>query len=212
MIDNELDQRIRYTLERVAATVADPAPAPRPRRKLLTIGALALTGVALSAAAVVLGPEYVDRLPTDKAVISGSVGGDRYWVVPSFHKDACGDRMPGVEMIVESLNKVGDEWNTMGLSYGDLHGPCGVDESAWLGDPRRAAFAGFHDLTVAALHPSIVAVRVTVPGRAPVVIRTVAVPDQPGGARYAAWPGMVTDPETSVVLVTAAGTEISPTT
>ena len=173
--DDQLDERLRLTLREVAATVTLDAPAaaksrPRHRRLLAAVVAGAAVAAPLAAYGIMhIGPEYVDQIPPKGIIVEGELDGNRYWMVESFHEDACGAPMPGVEVLAERNNLVGSEWNTTGYVYGE-HGPdpCVVDTAAWLADPSR--FDVGHNLlgddwvSVAAVHPSVTAVQVTPEG------------------------------------------------
>lgn len=142
LTDEQLDQRLRRTFDTVAGTV-DPGPLARPavapRRSRWWIGAgLAVAAVPVAAgAALVLGPEHVDRIPPPHPIVTGSIDGERYWVVDAFHTDSCDREMAGVEVVAEEDNVVGEEWNTFGYGPpGD--GSCGSDASP--DDPASAYF------------------------------------------------------------------------
>jgi hypothetical protein len=234
-VEPELDRRLRRALSRVALTVDDTAAAPparpvaslspataaapgRRRRRAavaigLTLAALPLIGFAYAK----LGSEHVtepaiQRL-REQALAHGGAGPNRYWLVPSFHDDACGQPMPGVELIVESENPVGGEWNSGGVGYGEQALPAttglpgqtpgcpGYDEGAWLKDPSRFALIvsrpGRPDVAqhggrgrgdwflVAAVHPRVRALRITTPGGPNQTVSTVPRPERPRGPRYA---------------------------
>lgn len=130
-IDTELDQRLRRTFSAVAATVdTDPVPwavQPQRRRRRWVIGAgIAVVAVPLAAAATIgFGPEHVDRIPPENPLLSGTLDGERYWVVDAFHTDTCDRPMDGVELLIQESNIVGQEWNTVGYQpSGD--GRCGT--------------------------------------------------------------------------------------
>ena len=126
--DHQLDERLRRTLAAVAATVHeepadDRAPVPgrfaRRRRLLVGLG-VTIAAIPLAAAAVTrFGPEYVDRIPPANPIVSGSLDGERYWVVDGREIPRCGDSPSGVELIAESHNIVGREWNTIGSVFGE---------------------------------------------------------------------------------------------
>jgi hypothetical protein len=125
--DDQLDERLRRTLTAVAATVheapaVDPAPGPvrsRRRRRLLVGAGVTIAAIPLAAAAVVrFGPEYVDRIPPASPVISGTIDGERYWVVDGREIPRCAGSPSGVELIAEEDNIVGQEWNTVGAFFG----------------------------------------------------------------------------------------------
>lgn len=188
--DDELAAQIRATLTAVADS-AERAPSkrrPRRRARRILVASTATAIVAGTAAAAVsfgTGSEYVDRLPPDHVIATGDVGRDQYWLVESFHHDRCGDRIPGVELVVESRNARGQEWNTTGDTYGELDpDACHVDTTGWLADPARWRAGGqLVDgtmLEVVSAHPDVTAIRVTMDGRT----RTYPAYAQ-DGARYA---------------------------
>jgi hypothetical protein len=183
-------------------------------------GALALTATA-AFAVVRAGPEYVDQLPVENALVSGQATGTRYWLVPSFHKDVCGRPMPGVEVVVESLNQRGQEWNTGGFALGEpayraddctatpdqvlpAPGDARVGVSMRLGeDDSKTADWAF----TAAVHPTVTSLRLTVDG-VPRNLATVPRPDDPDGPRYAI---AAVGPKTSsysVTLLRSDGSEV----
>jgi hypothetical protein len=172
--DPDLDLRIRQTLAAVAATVEQ---APRRvarrthvRRRIgVVVAVMLVAGAATAAVRFAVGDEYVDRIPPAHAIVSGEVDGDRYWLVESFHEGCRGHDMPGVELVVESRNKPGQEWDTTATGYGDLlDDGCTVDTSAWLPHPDRWAaggqlVAGTMVVTVSA-HPDVTGVRLVLDG------------------------------------------------
>lgn len=177
--DADLDDRLRRMLSAVAARVEDTAAdatapsnqkrSPVGRATAVVVAAAGLT-VSLAAAAVILnGSEYVDRIPPAGAIASVTLDGETTWMVDAFHPDGCGGTTPGVELIAESRNRVGGEWDSIGVMYGDYRfGTCRLDRSAWLSDPARYDVTGNHDRSgwtlVAAVHPQTTAVRVTLDG------------------------------------------------
>jgi hypothetical protein len=125
--DDRLDERLRRTLAAVAATVHEepamgPAPAParpRRRRRLLVGVGVTIAAIPLAAAALVrFGPEYVDRIPPPNPIISGSIDGERYWVVDGRENPRCAGAPSGIELIAEEHNIVGQEWSTIGSVFG----------------------------------------------------------------------------------------------
>ena len=186
----DLEHRLRSALHTVAATVTDerpavlPAPVPGPvpasgagrrrgtrRRVALGIGVVAVP-LTLAAGAVVRdGPEYVDRIPPERIVLTGEVGGSRYLLVESDRRDECGQPVTGVELVEEDENLLGSEWNTTGYEYGEYRDTsCGYvnDTSRWREDPSLfgSSGAGVGDsfVWVYAVHPDVTAVRVTAGG------------------------------------------------
>jgi hypothetical protein len=221
MIDPELDRRLRHSLRAVAATVTeDPAPAvvrPRrsSRRRRVAIG-LGLATLPLAAFGYALGSEYVDEIPPRNAFISGSDADGRYWLVPAFHKQDCDKVFPGVEMIAERDNKVGEEWNNWSFMYGDGSGPpgCVVEEvSTWLADPTRLVAHGRPSggkpwVVTFGVHPTVTQLRVTTPDGTVRLVPTVPRPDRPAGPRYAAFTIPATATSATVSLLTADGTPV----
>ncbi|PZF99753.1 hypothetical protein [Micromonospora deserti] len=243
-VDPALDTRLRRTLSAVAATVTDAPPATieakqhllaqsasvartsrdrRKRRRWLAIG-LATAVVPLAAfTTLAIGPEFVDQIPPKRAFITGVEGGERYWVVPSFHKDSCG-RTFGVELMMESDNITGKEWNTAGTAYGEPSEDGGApgrgcyvyDEAQWLTDPGRVSKLsqrlGGKDqdgdwITLIAVHPTVTTLRVAHDGRATRDVQTQAMPGRPDGPRYAVFTTPARKPQVdlSVQLLTTSG-------
>ncbi len=174
-----VEQRVRHTLHAVAGTVTEDAPStaphtavgPRSRRRrriALGIGAVAIP-VALAASMVVReGPEYVDRIPPERIVMTGSVDGSRYLLVESDRIDECGNPVTGVELVEESENLIGSEWDTSGYEYGDyVETSCGYvnDPTRFLEDPSLFTDSGVEvgdsSVWVYAVHPEVTAVRIT---------------------------------------------------
>ncbi|QIK66910.1 hypothetical protein G7072_11640 [Nocardioides sp. HDW12B] len=174
-LDHELDQHLRRTLSAVADTVRDePAdrPAvtplrPRRRRRLVLGAAAAAVAVPVAAAAVVgLGPEYVDRIPPADPIISGSIDGERYWVVDGPDVPRCAGRPSGIMTLAEQDNVVGQEWNGFGYVLGpptpDGCAPRTVDASpdeTYVSDGGQSVGDGM--LWAGALHPDVDQVRVS---------------------------------------------------
>ncbi|HET7196056.1 MAG TPA: hypothetical protein VFI99_13815 [Nocardioides sp.] len=193
--EHELDDHLRRTLAAVAATVhEDPAdgtaPSPRRsrlRRRLLMGAGVTIAAIPLAAAAVVqFGPEYVDRIPPANPIISGSLDGERYWVVDGREIARCAGLPSGIELIAEENNVVGQEWNTVGAFFG----PPTRDGCA----PRRLAVppeytydsdggvtVGDGMLWMGALHPDVDQVRVTLAGGQPFDAKTF---EHEGGTYY----------------------------
>ncbi len=151
-VEPELEARLRRTLSQVAATIDDPgtplvvAPsrevraladqrrARRWRRRATAIG-LALVAAPVAAFAYgQLGPEFVDQLPPRHVLLEGTAGAHRYWLVPAFHTDACGPR-PGVELVSEPENRIGEYWNTLGVLYGEITPPWDYPSVSATGSP-----------------------------------------------------------------------------
>jgi hypothetical protein len=187
--DRHLDQLLRRTLVAVAATIdAEPAAVSRPRhsRRRWAVGAgVAIAAIPLAAGAwVQFGPEYVDRIPPANPVISGSLDGERYWVVDGRDDPRCPSSPSGVELIVEENNLVGQEWNTVGAVFGSY-----TDDGCVTGrgEPADTYFADggveMSDgmLWMGALHRDIDEVRATFDAGAAFAVETF---DHEGEAYY----------------------------
>lgn len=182
--EDELAQRIRRTLDAVAATVQhDPehhgalraGSGGRHRRTLLVGAAVTVAAIPLAAAAVLrTGPEFVDRIPPEDPILSGSLDGERYWVVDGRVAEVCQGSPSGIELIREGINTVGQEWDTVGAFFGepDTDG-CPPDQ------PREpASFTHYADggvkvagggmIWLGALHPEVDQVLVTLGDAEPV--------------------------------------------
>lgn len=254
-VEPELDARLRETLSRVAMTVGDTAPGPdtspvlipasarRPRRRrwrpALTVIGVALTALILVGFAYLhFGPEYVTEQKLvqlrEDALVEGGAEPNRYWLVPSFHNDACGRPMPGVELVAESDNRVGGEWSTAGIAYGEPVSPTAsasegtgvpspgcvrIDERGWLNDPSRFALTtgrlGQHTASeeanwalLAAVHPAVHTLRVTTPGSSARRVSTVPRADRPHGPRYAVIVLPATATRTRIVLLDEQGVPV----
>ena len=169
--DLELDQQLRRTLAAVAATVTDeptrePATTTKSRRRrLLIAGGVGIAAIPLAAAAVInFGPEYVDEIPPPNPIISGSIDGERYWVVDGSERPRCEGSPSGIELIVETHNIVGQEWNTSGAVFGapDRNGcvptnPTAPPEVSYYADGGIVVGDGM--LWMGALHPDVDEVR-----------------------------------------------------
>jgi hypothetical protein len=193
--EHELDQHLRRTLAAIAATVheapeRDVASVPRRsrrRRRLLMGAGVTIATIPLAAAAVVrFGPEYVDRIPPANPIISGSLDGERYWVVDGREIPRC-ERFPsGVELIAEEDNIVGQEWNTFGYFFGepttDGCAPRLADdppEFTYYSD--GGSLVGDGMLWMGALHPDVDQVRVSLSGGEPFDAETF---EHEGGAYF----------------------------
>jgi hypothetical protein len=228
-----LDERVRRTLHAVAATVTEPAPAgaafePAPdaypparagrtggrravKRPLRLAAVLLAIALPVTAGAYLLGSEYVDQIPPRNAMVADDAHGERYWMIPGRVRDDCGQRASAVELVIEEDNSVGQEWNTMGIQYGDpivewvgtpepvpsdpgaLQGMslrCGTDESAWLADPTRIVRSwqplGSDRVFLIGTHPRATAIRVAASDGTALTVPTMPLPDRPTGPRYAA--------------------------
>lgn len=175
--DPELDQRLRCTLAAVAATVDEdlsPVRKPRRRHRRLAIAAGAtIAAVPLAAGAwVQFGPEYVDRIPPANPLISGSIDGERYWVVDGRDDPACKGSPSGIEVIAEEDNVVGQEWNTVGYVFGEPSANgCAPNEATnppeHTYDYDGGSAIGDGMLWAGALHPDVDQVRVSFDGGDP---------------------------------------------
>lgn len=182
---DDIEERVRHTLHTVAATVTetDPSPAARsaaPRRSRgwwrigLGVGAIAVPLTMAAATFVHRGPEYVSTIPKDDIIATGSVDGSRYLLIEASRSDQCGQPVTGVELVEESENLVGSEWNTIGIEYGEPTAcSAGVATDRYLNDPALYNDGG---TTVGddgwpwtessfvwtwAVHPDVTAVRIT---------------------------------------------------
>jgi hypothetical protein len=169
--DLELDQHLRRTLAAVADTVhEEPGRAPAAtsrsrRRRLLVAAGVSIAAVPLAAAAVVnFGPEYVDEIPPPDPIISGSIDGERYWVVDGRVPDRCEGSPSGIELIAEENNLVGREWNTSGAFFGEptVNGCAptqgqGLPEDSYYSDGGIVVGDGM--LWMGELHPDVDEVR-----------------------------------------------------
>lgn len=202
--DHELDQHLRRTLAAIAASVQEgpahdsvPAAGPSRRRRRVLIGAgVTIAAIPLAAAAVVrFGPEYVDRVPPANPIISGSLDGERYWVVDGreIPRVVDGREIPrcegspsGIEVLAEQDNIVGQEWNTVGYFFGeptaDGCAPRSTDEP-----PEHTYYSdggsmiGDGMLWAGALHPDVDEVRVSLDGDEPFDTETF---EHEGGTFY----------------------------
>jgi hypothetical protein len=184
--DDELDRHLRRTLSAVADTVRDesvapPAPSPprsRRRRRLMVGAATAIAAIPVAAAAVVgLGPEHVDRIPPSDPLISGTLDGERYWVVDGRASPRCEESPSGITTLAEQDNLVGQEWNTVGYFFGpptlDGCAPRVADvppEYTYFSDGGQTIGDGM--LWAGALHPDVDQVRVSLDGADPFDVDT----------------------------------------
>jgi hypothetical protein len=178
LTDPRLDQHLRHVLQTVASTFtaeenAVPAPdanrrtSQRRRRLGLVIGAAAIP-VALAAAAVIRsGPEYVDQIPRETIIVEGRVGGSEYLLVET-RRTSCGKPVQGVELVEESENLLGSEWNTIGEEYGERIDECRVDTKRYLANPAlfndSGTEVGDSMVWIWAVHPDVTGVRITTTG------------------------------------------------
>lgn len=236
-VDPALDARLRETLKAVAATITDGTHVQqeaarhvvaqsasvvrtrrdrRKRRGWLAIGLAAAVVPVAAFTTLAIGSEYVDQIPPENALVNGSEDGERYWLVPSFSKDACGRTFGGVTLVLESNNIIGKEWNTARVAYGEAPNDSGCfvsDEAQWLADPGRvdklSQRLGGDDqdwITIIAVHPTVTALRVTDDTRATRDVSTQPLPDRPNGPRYAVFTTPARNPQVhlSIQLMTAA--------
>jgi len=173
-LDHDLDQRLRRTLAAVAATVDEesvPVAKPRRRRRRLAIAAgVTLAAVPLAAGAwVQFGPEYVDRIPPANPIISGTLDGERYWVVDGREVPRCEGAPSGIEVIAEENNVVGQEWDSVGYFFGEptadgcaRRAAANPPEDTYYSDGGQEIGDGM--LWMGALHPEIDQVRATLGG------------------------------------------------
>jgi hypothetical protein len=193
--EHEFDQHLRRTLAAVAATMhegaeADTVPGAarsRRRRRRLVGAGVAIAAIPLAAAAVVrFGPEYVDRMPPANPIISGSLDGERYWVVDGREIPGCEGFPSGIELIAEEDNVVGQEWNTVGAFFGPpTTGGCASRRAAvppeYTYDADGGLMVGDGMLWMGALHPDVDQVRVSLDGREPFDVKTF---EHEGGTYY----------------------------
>jgi hypothetical protein len=184
--EHELDEHLRRTLAAVAATVhedptADSGPEPgrsRLRRRLLMGAGVTIAAIPLAAAAVVqFGPEYVDRIPPANPIISGSLDGERYWIVDGRNSPHCAGFPSGIELIAEENNIVDQEWNTSGAFFGGStrHGcqTLRIDvPPEYTYDKDGGMRVGDGMLWMGALHPDVDEVRVSLDGGEPFDAKT----------------------------------------
>lgn len=171
MSDHDLERRLRTTLRTVAATVEDRQAARRRSRRRLLVGfsALAVAVPVTAAALLRFGPEYVDELPPDHPIVAGTTSAGRYWLVEMDRDAGCPAPPPGVELVTESRNTVGREWDTVGIMYGEpVDQGCAADSSAAQRDPAQlfssGVLSGDTFLVLVAVHPIVSEVDVTVQG------------------------------------------------
>jgi hypothetical protein len=176
----DVETRLRHDLSVVANTLEMEHFAtsgrqagsanPRTKRRLaLGVGALAVPLALAAGAFVQEGPEYVDTIAPDRIVATGSVDGSRYLLVESDGSDACGNPTTGVELVEESENLLGSEWNTSGYEYGEyVDTDCGgavIDTSRYLKDPALFTDSGVEVgdsyVWIYAVHPDVDTVRIT---------------------------------------------------
>jgi hypothetical protein len=172
----EIEQRVRHTLSTVAATltedfVGSPARSRRAsrskrRRRGLGIGVVAIPLTFAAATLMHQGPEYVDTIPPEDIIVTGSVDGSRYLLIESSRTDNCGDPVTGVELVEEKENLLGSEWNTIGAQYGEPNACGGVTATdRYLSDPAlyedSGTTVGDSFVWLWAVHPDVTTVRIT---------------------------------------------------
>jgi hypothetical protein len=221
---------------RAVSSAARRPPRRRRRSRLVAIG-VALVALPLAGFAYLqLGPEHVTEQKLlrlqEGALAAGGTKPNRYWLVASFHTDACDRPMPGVELVVESANQVGTEWSTAGVAYGEASpsttngraadttsGCLRYDEREWLKEPSRFAL-GITRLgqpsapdeggwaLLAAVHPTVHALHITTPGSPARTIATVPRADRPNGPRYAVMVLPATATRAQLILLDAQGVRV----
>lgn len=180
---DSLEDQVRYTLHTVAQTVTEASlsqAAPcvvqdrtrggRRRRWSLVVvaGAVAIPLTLAGAALVRSGPEYVDTIPANTIIVEGEIDGAGYLLVET-RRTECGEPVTGVELVEESENLLGSEWNTMGEQYGERSdNPCSLDTSRYLANPALyndgGTTVGDSFVWLWAVHPDVTAVRITADG------------------------------------------------
>lgn len=184
--EHELAEHLRRTLAVVAATVhEDQAPDSGPvrrrsrlRRRLLTGAGVTIAAIPLAAAAMAhFGPEFVDRVPPANPIISGSLDGERYWVVDGRNSPRCAGFPSGIELIAEENNIVGQEWNTAGAFFGgSTRDGCNTRRinvpPEYTYDKDGGTMVGDGMLWMGALHPDVDQVRVSLDGGEPFDAKT----------------------------------------
>jgi hypothetical protein len=224
---------------RAVSSAARRPPRRRRRSRLVAIG-VALVALPLAGFAYLqLGPEHVTEQKLlrlqEGALAAGGTKPNRYWLVASFHTDACDRPMPGVELVVESANQVGTEWSTAGVGYGEASpsttngraadttsGCLRYDEREWLKEPSRFAL-GITRLgqpsapdeggwaLLAAVHPTVHALHIThitTPGSPARTITPVPRADRPNGPRYAVMVLPATATRAQLILLDAQGVRV----
>ena len=110
------------------------------------------------------GPEYVDTIPPQDVIVTGSVDGSPYLLITKARTDNCGRPVTTVELVDRSKNLLGTEWNTIASEYGDW-GECWLDPSRYLADRSLAndggSKVGDSFVWTWAVHPDVTTVRIT---------------------------------------------------
>lgn len=176
----DLEQRVRHTLHTVAATVpetelstaARSTATGRSRRGWrIGLGAVALAvPLAMGAAALVRqGPEYVDTIPKEDIIATGSVDGSRYVLFETRRINRCDQPATGVELAEEKENLIGSEWSTIGSEYGEPTECGSVATDRYLRNPALYDDGGTEVgdgsfVWLWAVHPDVTTVRITADG------------------------------------------------
>lgn len=174
-----VEQRLRHTLHAVAETVTEESLAVNPRPKgprktrrrwriAIGVGVVAIPLTLAASATLREGPEYVDTIPPERIVMTGSVDGSPYLLIESDRTNECGQPVRGVELVEEKENLLGNEWNTSGYEYGEyIEKKCGyvVDTSRYLKSPALFNLSGTEVgkslVMVYEVHPDVDTVRIT---------------------------------------------------
>jgi len=174
-----VEQRLRHTLHAVAETVTEDSLAVKPRPKgtrktrrrwriAIGVGAVAIPLTLAASAILREGPEYVDTIPPERIVMTGSVDGSRYLLIESDRTNECGQPVSGVELVEEKENLLGSEWSTTGHEYGEYtEKTCGdvIDTSRYLKSPAlfdsSGTEVGNSFVWVYEVHPDVDTVRIT---------------------------------------------------
>ena len=171
----EIEQRVRHALSTVAATLTEdtvgsptwsrrPRPSKRRWRIGLGIGVVAVPLVLAASAFVHRGPEYVDTIPPQDVIVTGSVDGSPYLLITKARTDNCGQPVTTVELVERSENLLGTEWNTIASEYGDRD-ECWLDPSRYLADRSLSndggSEVGDSFVWTWAVHPDVTTVRIT---------------------------------------------------
>ena len=220
--DEVLEARLRATLHRVA--VSSTPVRRRRHRPLLTMGAIVVVASSVVAWNAI-GPGEIDRIPTERAVMSGvAADGSQWWMIPAGAVvDGCDGRTPGVVFVSAELNRPGAEWNMGGVAYGEPSASnfaCAPpDQASWLRNPTRYSYGHQRlgedgDLTsdigiYGTVHASVRIVRVTSSPVATFDVRTVALPEDPGGPRYVAFTLLNDTSRFTIELVAADGSIVA---
>ena len=227
LLERELGDQLRRTFQAVAAAAPLSVTPARRRVNWRRIGGIGfLGGIAIAGGAAwrAHDPGQIERVPVENAILDGRVSSGHWYLLPTgvgtpeWGTEGC--KYPGVSMIVDQINKPGQEWNGGGVNYGEaIEHPdgCSYDTDAWLADPTQFDLGyqqlGFERSSTpwggfAAVHPSIAAVRVETDSQAPFEVKTVARNDAPDGPRYVAFAVPSDTHRVSVSLLDANSTVI----